>query len=228
MPMVKIGQPAAVTCDFRPGKIMEGKISQIGVMAEDGGWFNPDVREYEVKIDLPPGLDGGLKPTMRCSARVFTGKLTNVLAVPLQAVITQGKSRFVYIPAPGGKVQKQPVTIGSNNESMVEIKQGLQVGDRVLLRRPRPGELLGPADAINPPAGKAEDGKTQKDQASPPALPENSRPKADAAPASAGALPLPADETTGVKAAASPKKSGAKHHRKPAAGTDKAPAPAAD
>lgn len=159
MPMIKLGQVANVTSDFRPGKIMEGRVAQIGVMAEDGGWFNPDVREYAVRIDLPPGIDDTLKPAMRCSARIMVGQLDDVIAVPLQAVITEGRSRYVYIPASGGKVQRRMVTIGQNNESMVEIKSGLEEGDRVLLRRPRPGELLNPSDA----PGTLEEAAPQED-----------------------------------------------------------------
>lgn len=148
MPVIRVGQKALVTSDYRPGMVMEGTVSQIGVMAEDGGWFNPDVREYGVRIDLPPGVDNDLKPAMRCSARILIGKLDDVVVVPLQAVVTQNKQRYVYIPAGNDKVQRRNVTIGKNNESMVEIKEGLEKGDRVLLRRPRAGELLNPAEAV--------------------------------------------------------------------------------
>lgn len=156
MPVIRVGQKAAVTSDYRPGLIMEGTVSQLGVMAEDGGWFNPDIREYGVRIDLPPGIDDDLKPAMRCTARILIGKLDDVLAVPLQAVVTESKQRYVYVPAADGKVEKRNVTIGKNNESMVEIKEGLAEGDRVLLRRPRPGELLSPADAPATDAPKAD------------------------------------------------------------------------
>lgn len=169
MPMIRIGQKAAVTSDYRPGLVMEGTVSQIGVMAEDGGWFNPDVREYGVRIELPPGIASDLKPAMRCSARILIGKLDDVLAIPLQAVVTEAKQRYVYVPADNGKVQRRNVTIGKNNESMVEIKDGLTEGDRVLLRRPRAGELLNASDAPSDAASDAAD--DNKPQGKPPEEP---------------------------------------------------------
>ncbi|MCC6579197.1 MAG: HlyD family efflux transporter periplasmic adaptor subunit [Phycisphaeraceae bacterium] len=144
---VKLGQKVTVTIDARAGKPLDGKIIDIGVMAEDAGWLNPDLREYPVKVELPDLGEGVLKPAMRCTARIFTGRVEDAMSVPVQAVFAEGRQRYCHVPAEAGRVRRQPVTIGRARENDVEILTGLSVGDRVLLRRPRPGEAVSESPA---------------------------------------------------------------------------------
>lgn len=143
VPQVEQGHEVNVTVDARPGERIEGTVSTIAVMAEDGGWLNPQLREYKVKVDLPEGLDMSLKPGMRCTGEVRTGQVDDALAVPVQAVFSEGRERFCYVPVGGGseQVRKQGVKIGRASDTLVEIKSGLEEGTLVLLRRPRAGEV---------------------------------------------------------------------------------------
>lgn len=138
---LKVDQRTTVVIEALGKDPIEGKISQIGVMAEDGGWFNPDLREYAVRIELHDKIDEKLKPGMRCKAEIFIGRVEDAVAVPVQAVITEGDKRFCYARVSGG-VEKRNVKIGRSNESFVEITGGLSEGESVLLRRPRAGEVL--------------------------------------------------------------------------------------
>jgi HlyD family secretion protein len=137
---VAVGQAVSVTVDARPSQVYEGTICEIGVMAEDGGWFNPELREYVVRVDLPTG-DHGFKPAMRCKGRIKLGTVENALAVPVQAVFAEQNKHYCYVPAGADRVKRVPVTLGRASESFVEVKDGLQSGDRVLLRKPKPGEI---------------------------------------------------------------------------------------
>lgn len=142
LPQVEPGQHVTVTIDARPGSAIDGVVASIGVMAESGGWFNPDLREYTVKVDLPGQTDPTLKPSMRASGQIRVGRVDDALFVPVQAIFTEGETRFVHVPAGPGRVQRQPVTIGRANDTLVEITGGLSDGDRVMLRQPRPGEIV--------------------------------------------------------------------------------------
>lgn len=139
---VQIDQKVSVSIDARPSQPIEGKVSTIAVTAEDGGWMNPDLREYIVRVDMEAGADETLKPGMRCSGRILIGQVKDAMAVPVQAVVREGQKTFVYAPASSGKVQRQSVKIGRASETFVEILEGLNSGDRVLLRKPRPGETV--------------------------------------------------------------------------------------
>jgi len=139
---VKLGQKVTLRVDARPNNPLEGEICEIGVMAQDGGWLNRDLREYAVKVELPIMEDSSFKPAMRCVGQVNLGRVANQLAVPIQAVFTEGRQRFCYVPASEGRVRKQPVRIGRSSEGLVEIVSGLEDGERILMRQPRPGEVV--------------------------------------------------------------------------------------
>lgn len=141
LPQVDEGQTATITIDARPGEALKGEVTQINVMAEDGGWLNPQLREYIVRIDLPPETDETLKPAMRCTGEIVIGRVDDAIAVPIQSVFAEGEEQFVYVPASGSQVRRQVVITGRASESYVEITDGLDAGTFVLLRRPAPGEV---------------------------------------------------------------------------------------
>ena len=140
-PMVQIGQPVRVTVDARPGQVYEGVIDRKTPLAESGGWLNPGQREFTVRVLLPSDAQETLTPAMRCTGEITVGRVEDALAVPVQAVFTEGDQHFCYTPAGGGYVQANPVEIGRASETLVEITSGLEPGNRVLLRNPLPGEL---------------------------------------------------------------------------------------
>src|SRR5262245_9110642 len=46
---VRPGQPVTVKVDAAGGAVFDGEVESIGVMAESGGWRDPNLREYTVK-----------------------------------------------------------------------------------------------------------------------------------------------------------------------------------
>lgn len=142
---VRPGQRVSVKVDAIDTTI-PGVVSSIGVLAETGGWRDPNRREYTVKIDLDPASarDADLRPTLRCEARIELGRIDNVLAVPVQAVFNDGPVRFVLRPLPSGRFQRVPVMLGRTSDTYAEILRGLGEGDRVLIRNPQAGEVENP------------------------------------------------------------------------------------
>jgi HlyD family secretion protein len=122
--------------DFR------GTVESVGVMAEGGGWRDPNLREYSVRITLNQDQETlGLKPSMRAEARILLGKVEDVIHVPIQAVFIDGPVTFVYKPR-GAKFARLPVRLGQRSDTRAEITSGLEPGDLVLLRTPSPGEII--------------------------------------------------------------------------------------
>ena len=140
IPQVEVGNEVTVSIDARPGETMAGSVAELAVMAEDGGWINPNLREYKVKVDLPANIEG-LKPAMRCSGDIITGHVEDAVAVPVQAVFTDAELHFCYVPAGRGKVRRAEVELGQASETFVEIISGLAPGDRVLMRNPGAGQV---------------------------------------------------------------------------------------
>ncbi len=140
---VRPGMAAAVRVDAAGGRSFTGKVDSIGVLAESGGWRDPNLREYTVKISLQDaGSALGLKPSMRCEAQLVLGKVDDAASVPVQAVFNDGAVRFVYA-SEGASFVRVPVKLGRRSETTAEIAAGLTENQVVLLREPSPGEVLG-------------------------------------------------------------------------------------
>ncbi|MBX3322501.1 MAG: HlyD family efflux transporter periplasmic adaptor subunit [Phycisphaeraceae bacterium] len=139
---VRPGQSATIQIDAIAQQVFSGVVASIGVMAEGGGWRDPNRREYTVRVVLNPGQDTDLlKPSMRCEARIQLGRVDDVVNVPIQAVFIDGAVTYVYMSR-GVKFTRVPVMIGRRSDTRAEILSGLDAGARVLLRSPTPGEVL--------------------------------------------------------------------------------------
>lgn len=141
---IREGQGATVKVDAVGGRVFRAKVESIGILAEASGWRDPNLREYTVKLALLGTENLELKPSMRCEAEIIMGQVEDALAVPIQAVNNDGQVRFVYVKAEGSgsKYVRRPIKIGRVSESLCEIVAGVKDGERVLLRKPSPGEVL--------------------------------------------------------------------------------------
>ena len=139
---VDTGQRVAVTIDALPDRSFAGEVASVAVTAEDGGWMNPNLREYKVRADLPGELDVELKPAMRATGEILLGRVDNALVVPLQAVFAREDDRFVYVGVGGGRVERRSIETGKSSDTFVEVTAGLDPGDRVLLREPEPQRVV--------------------------------------------------------------------------------------
>lgn len=139
---IHFGQRATVRVDAIRGETYTGVVKSVGVLAETGGWRDPNLREYTVKILLDGGNPGQkLKPSMRADAEIIIGQAEDVIAVPVQSIFHEGEVSYVYTPK-AGKYAKTPVRIGQRSSTTAEVLAGLPVGETVLLREPAPGEIV--------------------------------------------------------------------------------------
>jgi HlyD family secretion protein len=117
-------------------------LSKVSVLPDNSQrWWNPDLREYPVELTLdetPPGL----KPGMRVeNAEIFISRLDQVIAIPLAAIYSVGTDSFVFV-RDGQSVKEHKVTLGTANETHVQVVSGLNEGDQVLLLQPGQGRML--------------------------------------------------------------------------------------
>lgn len=143
---IKPGQVASVKVDAAGGKSFLGEVDTIGILAEGGGWRDPNLREYTVKIALDiEGEADALKPAMRAEARIVLGKAEDVLTIPVQGIFQDGAVRFVHRERADGRYERVPVKMGRRSETRAEVAAGLTAGDRVLIRAPGAGEVVSEA-----------------------------------------------------------------------------------
>jgi hypothetical protein len=135
------GQQATIAPDALPDTVLSGEVLNIGVLAETGGWRDPNRRDYTVRIMLRDGKELGLKPSMACKAQIAVGRVADALHVPIQAVFHDGRRSYVYVNGVGGYAQRA-VQVGRASALYVEVLDGLDEGDRVLVREPAATEVV--------------------------------------------------------------------------------------
>jgi membrane fusion protein, heavy metal efflux system len=126
---VRIGRTtsAQVTVAALPGRTIAGRVSQIG------GQVDPESRTVPIRI-LVANPDGLLRPGMSASARLPIGDVTaQILTIPSGALQRLGDGWVVFIPKDAGHFEVREVGRGRDLEGQVEIVQGLQAGDRVVV-----------------------------------------------------------------------------------------------
>ncbi|MEH2171594.1 efflux RND transporter periplasmic adaptor subunit [Nostoc sp.] len=123
---VKIGASVQITSDVDRRVRSQGRVRDIQPQ------LNDQRREATVKIDLPPTTL--LKPGMFASAAITTDSGMKMV-VPQKAVQSQADSSvIVFILSGENTVRSQKVELGDpGNNDTVEIKSGLQLGDRVVV-----------------------------------------------------------------------------------------------
>lgn len=148
---IKPDQEVTVFSDANPNVPIVGTVLNVSVLAESGGWRDPNRRDYKVRVllDDSHGLD--LKPSMRCKASILLGRAEDVLSIPVQAVFREGVASYVYVPDGKGFSQRL-VRLGRSSELQVEVVDGLGEGDEVLLREPSADEIMVrlPPEVVNP------------------------------------------------------------------------------
>lgn len=139
---IQKGMKGRVSVDALPGVVLTGTVREIGVLAESGGWRDPNLREYTVKLLIDAGEHTSqLKPSMRCEAELLLDNVESTLAVPVTAVFNEGPVRYVYTPR-GSGFERVPVKTGRFSETHAEILAGIDSGLDVLLRDPSAGEII--------------------------------------------------------------------------------------
>jgi HlyD family secretion protein len=92
---VKLGQPADVTIDAFPGRILKGHVTEVGdqallrttgVATSQSTTGTEEAKDFKVVVTLDnPPTD--LRPGLSCNAKITTANKPNVLTVPIQALV---------------------------------------------------------------------------------------------------------------------------------------------
>lgn len=139
---VRPGQSANIKIDALGELVVPGQVESVGLLAETGGWRDPNRREYTVRVRVSPGsYSNDLKPSMRCQAELILGTVEEAITVPVQSVFSDGAVRYVLVPD-GPRYIRRPVNLGQRSDLHAQILAGLEPGERVLIRDPKPGEVL--------------------------------------------------------------------------------------
>lgn len=130
---VRKDQPVTVSVEAVAGRSFKGTVRRVAEVANAGGWLGTAVKEFKVEVSLEDAAD--LKPGFSCDAEIVTDVVPDAVQVPVQAVFREGEELLVYVEGLARQV-RTPVRIGRSSATHVEVLEGLQKGDRVLLSYP--------------------------------------------------------------------------------------------
>jgi multidrug resistance efflux pump len=136
------GMRATVRVEAFPERPLVGHVRSVGTVASQQDWMSADVKVYQTMIAIDEVVEG-LKPGMSAEVTIHVESAgEHVLTVPIQAVVggaEMGRTRRVFVMTPDGPRDRE-ITVGLTNDRVVEIKDGVEEGEEVVLN---PRALLG-------------------------------------------------------------------------------------
>jgi multidrug efflux system membrane fusion protein len=120
-----------------PGEAVEVTVegrTVAGRVAEIVGAVDPQTRRRMVRVDLPSGVE----PAVGSFARlVLRGPAAERLLVPARAIVARGGLELAWAVGTDGRVVLRYVrTGGAAGDGKVEVRSGLEAGERVVLDPP--------------------------------------------------------------------------------------------
>lgn len=126
---VAVGQRVTLRLDAHPDEVFTGRVRSIGGAVRSKSDINP-LKVVKLEIDLDRTDPQRMRPGMRFTGTVEIERLAKALVVPAETVFTRPDGPVVYRRKGWGTEEVRPV-LGRRNERLVEIRQGLSLGDKV-------------------------------------------------------------------------------------------------
>ena len=126
IPLLRAGMSAKIRTESYPDKVFEGRVEKVNSALDLA------TRTLQVEIYIP-NSDRLLKPGMFSNVEVVLLTKPQTLVIPREAILEAGNGMSVFV-VEGNKALRRPITIGYEQERMVEVLQGLNAGDQVVIK----------------------------------------------------------------------------------------------
>ncbi|MGE8202971.1 efflux RND transporter periplasmic adaptor subunit [Heyndrickxia sp. NPDC080065] len=132
IPEIKVGQSAEITANAFSNETFKGEVTNVANEGEASNGVS--TFDVTVKINNPKKLKVG----MTTEANILTASKNNALYIPVDAVHTNGNTKFVMIQNSSDQDKNSissrvEVKTGIHNDNYVEITSGLEQGQLVVL-----------------------------------------------------------------------------------------------
>ncbi len=97
-----------------------------------GDSINATTRTLPVRANVP-NPDLFLRPDMFARIKINVGEIP-VLLVPRSAIVQKGDRTLVFVETANGAYEERDVKTGIGDADDIEIKSGLKLGERVVVR----------------------------------------------------------------------------------------------
>jgi HlyD family secretion protein len=131
---VKIGQRVTLRLDAHPDQEFQGTIVGSGRTVQRKRGTQDPLKVLRVDIKLDKTDPAKMRPGMRFQGTIELARVKNAVLIPREAVSVASSGPYVHRRG-AFDVDIVPVKLGRENDKFVEVLEGIQPGDRVLVSR---------------------------------------------------------------------------------------------
>ncbi len=124
VPVIRVGDRAAVTIDAYPGERFDGRVLFIYPYVDE------KTRTNKVRFEFP-NRGGRLKPGMYANVEL-TGRAGRGLVIPSNALLDSGTEQIVFVAKGDGHFEPRRVKAGARVGEDVQILKGLKAGEEIV------------------------------------------------------------------------------------------------
>jgi HlyD family secretion protein len=136
---VALGQTADVTVDAIPGRTFKGHVTEVGdqallrttgVATSQSTTGTEEAKDFKVIVTLDNVTDDsndGLRPGLSATAKITTARRTNILTIPIQAIVQRDPIEERQLAANAGKPARVSPSAAPSNKPKPALVQGVYV-----------------------------------------------------------------------------------------------------
>ncbi len=129
---VRLDQPVRIRTEAFGDRIFEGRVREIAPLGER----KENVTYFEVEIEITDPDSSLLRPRMSGDGEIVTETLEAALVIPETALLYDGPQIYVEVRGDGaepGRFERRDISIGVIEGDRVQVVEGLEEGEEVLL-----------------------------------------------------------------------------------------------
>ena len=123
---LRAGQEVEMTVDALPGERFRGRIRRVFPQADSS------TRMVPVEVAVTGSASARLRPGYTARSTFQLDERTNAILVPARAVLGTSGARTVFV-VENGKAERRAVRVGPEANGIVEVLDGVQAGDSVIV-----------------------------------------------------------------------------------------------
>jgi HlyD family secretion protein len=129
---VRSGLPVRVTVDAFPNLKYNGTVKSVAVLPEQNSWSGNDTKVYQTVITINEKVEG-LKPGMTAVSEILVESVSDVVNVPLHAVVEHEQQNYVVVRDESNRLRPRHVELGQASDTRVSIQSGLAEGEAIAI-----------------------------------------------------------------------------------------------
>ncbi|MGI6553079.1 MAG: efflux RND transporter periplasmic adaptor subunit [Bacillota bacterium] len=127
------GQAVEITGSSFGGKTFQGEVIRVAPVAK---LLTGNPVQTVIPVEIAVTANPAIKPGVTAEVKIITVDRPLALLVPYEAVFEDGEGREWVFVVKDGQAEKRPITTGAGNELYLEVLQGLEQGEQLVINPP--------------------------------------------------------------------------------------------